>query len=303
MATQSLVSVIILNYHSTQDTVDCLTSLGKQHIVVINISNKHEKSNEGEKLRARFPYIDVVESKNLGFSGGNNVGARYALEHHNPKYLLFLNNDTRVSDNAIQELIQVSEKNLDCLAVYSPKIYFEVGCEYHHEAYKESERGHVLWYAGGLEDKKDVYGWHRGVDELDLGQFDQQESTQFATGCCMFMTTDTFKKVGRWDEKYFLYFEDMDYSRRVLKRDGKVIYVPSAKVWHKNAGSSGGSGSGVHQYYQTRNRIYYGMKFGSLKTKIALVKHSLHANKSSDQQIKRASIDGLIGRMGMCASK
>jgi len=292
------VSIIILNYHGIQDTRACLRSLGKQSTVVVNISDTGEKSTEGEELHKEFPYIDCLESGNVGFSGANNLGADYALTHHNTQYLLFLNNDTRVHASMLEHLIHASQENHDKLAVYSPKIYFETGYEYHHNAYTERERGKVLWYAGGFEDVKDVYGWHRGVDEVDMGQFDEQISIQFATGCALFMTKETYKKVGHWDKKYFLYFEDMDYSRRVRKKGGKVIYVPSAVMWHKNARSGGGSGSNLQQYYQTRNRLYYGFKYGSLNTKTFLVKHMFHEYKKTDQNTRKAFLDAVFGKMG-----
>lgn len=298
MEQQAIVSIIILNYHGIQDTLECLKSIDKHKVVVVNIVDKDEKNDEGEQIRAKYPSVDVIESLNKGFSAGNNVGARFALKNHNAQYLVFLNNDTRVDKNAIDALVSASKQDANALAVYSPKIYFESGYEYHEDSYKKEERGRILWYAGGLEDKKDVYGWHRGVDEVDLGQFDQLGQTQFATGCCMLISTESYKKVGAWDEKYFLYFEDMDYSRRVLRKKGKVVYIPQAVVWHKNASSSGGSGSDVQQYYQTRNRMYYGLKYGTLSTKIALVKQAFHTNNKTAHIVRNACLDGCMGRMG-----
>lgn len=298
MEQQAIVSIIILNYHGIQDTLECLKSIDKHKVVVVNMGDKDEKNNEGEQIRAKYPSVDVIESLNKGFSAGNNVGARFALKNHNAQYLVFLNNDTRVDKNAIDALVSANKLDANALAVYSPKIYFESGYEYHRDSYTKEERGRILWYAGGLEDKKDVYGWHKGVDEVDLGQFDQLEQTHFATGCCMLISTESYKKVGAWDEKYFLYFEDMDYSRRVLRKKGKVVYVPQAVVWHKNASSSGGSGSDVQLYYQTRNRMYYGFKYGTMSTKIALVKQAFHANNKTAHIIRRAYLDGCIGRMG-----
>ena len=69
-------------------------------------------------------------------------------------------------------------------------------------------------------------------------------------------------------------------------------------MWHKNAGSSGGSGSDLHRYYQTRNRLYYGFTYGSLSTKISLVKYIFHEYKKSDQNIKKAFFDAIFGKMG-----
>jgi len=299
------VSVIILNYRGLEDTIACVQSLLASEdavnlkIVVMNADNDSaERSKSTKALHNQFPKIDILERENIGFSGGNNEGAVFALQHHNPDYLLFLNNDTLVDPLAIRELVTFAQGHHDELAAYAPKMYFESGYEFHKNAYTSVERGKVFWYAGGLVDRKNVYAWHRGVDEVDLGQFDRAQETGFVTGCCMLVSRQTYQKIGGWNTKYFLYLEDLDYSERLRRRKGKLWYVPQAKIWHKNAGSTGGSGSQQHVYYQTRNRLYFGLKYAGLRTKIALVKETLLRLKKSTHIEKIGLIDALFGKMG-----
>lgn len=299
------VSVIILNYHGLENTIACVKSLqvaqnsADLKIVVVNVDDDSvERSKSTKVLHDQFPKIDVLERKNLGFSGGNNEGAIYALHHYNPDYLLFLNNDTRVDPSAIRELVSFAQHHNGELAAYAPKIYFESGYEFHKHAYESSEHGNVFWYAGGLVDRKNVYAWHRGVDEVDLGQFDRVQETGFVTGCCMLVSRRTYRKVGGWNTKYFLYLEDLDYSERIRRRKGKLWYVPQAKIWHKNAGSTGGSGSQQHMYYQTRNRLYFGLKYAGMRTKVALVKEVFTKLKHGTHSEKIGLIDALFCKMG-----
>jgi GT2 family glycosyltransferase len=77
--------------------------------------------------------------------------------------------------------------------------------------------------------------------------------------------------VGKWDESYFLYYEDADFCERALKKGVSLLYDPSIHLWHKNAQSTGGSGSSLHQKYQTKNRLIFGLKYAPFRTKIHLL--------------------------------
>ena len=299
------VSVIIVNYHGLEDTIACVQSLQTSRntenlkIIVVNADDDSaERSKSTQVLQDQFPKIEILERKNLGFSGGNNEGAAYTLQNHNPEYLLFLNNDTRVDPSAIHELVSFAHNHNGELAAYAPKIYFESGYEFHKNAYNSSEHGKVFWNAGGLVDRKNMYAWHRGVDEVDFGQFDRAQETGFVTGCCMLVSRQTYQKIGGWNTKYFLYLEDLDYSERLRGRKGKLWYVPQAKIWHKNAGSSGGSGSQQQVYYQTRNRLYFGLKYAGMRTKVALVKEVFTKLKHGTHYEKMGLIDTLFYKMG-----
>ncbi|MDE2590022.1 MAG: glycosyltransferase family 2 protein, partial [Patescibacteria group bacterium] len=159
------------------------------------------------------------------------------------------------------------------IGVVVPKIYFAKGHEYHKNRYEKKDLGKVLWYAGGTVDFANVYTLHRGLDEVDHGQYDKAEEVGFATGCCLLTKREVLEKVGLFDDKFFLYYEDGDLGERIKRAGYKIMYVPTAHLWHINAGSSG-SGSSLHDYYLTRNRMLFGMQYAPIRAKVALIRES-----------------------------
>lgn len=295
---QSRCGIVILSYtdQAAGDTVACLDSLvgALKHsafeVVVVAIQA------DGTRFTNHPLHPTVLTSEqNLGFTGGNNWGAREAIRLGCER-IVFLNNDTTVDAHFLTPLLKRLSRTTVGLVV--PKIYFTPGREFHHDAYSNEERGRVLWYAGGIIDWQNVYATHRGVDEVDHGQFDVAEKTDFATGCCVAMTCETFEKTGGFDERYFLYMEDLDLSLRVLKMGMSIWYEPESVVWHSNAGSTGGAGSQTHVYYQTRNRWLFGMRFAPVRTQAALLREALKKLIGGLAVEKQALRDAFGGRYG-----
>ncbi len=268
----SKIAIILLNYNSTRYTRNCIKSLrshrAKEDDYAIVV---WDNASSEIPTKKDLPDCDLVLSKkNEGFTGGYNKAVAHTLWHHRPDYLVVLNNDTRVPKGMIRTLVDTCVKNNNnCITV--PLIYFEHGHEFHKASYTKEERGKVIWYAGGGMDWPNILPFHRGVDEVDRGQFTRSEETGFVTGCCVCLTPKTWKRIGGFDEKYFLYFEDVDLSIRAKRKNIKLIFEPSAKLFHINAGSTHGSGSLFHEYYQTRNRLRFGLQYGKFRTKLALL--------------------------------
>ncbi len=170
-------------------------------------------------------------------------------------------------------MIDYLERNTQ-VGLVSPKIYFATGYETHKAKYKESELGQVIWYAGGKLDWQNIIASHTGVDEVDQGQYDQPKQTGFATGCCLVAPADIWREVGLLDDRYYLYYEDSDYSQQVKQAGYEVHYLPDAVIWHLNAGSSV-SGGQLHDYFISRNRLIFGMKWADLRAKSALLRESI----------------------------
>jgi len=263
-------------------------------IIVDNASQKPLKLSKS--LQASN--IEVIRSEsNLGFSGGNNLGITYAAEHYNPDYICLLNNDTTVEPNFLEYLHDcIKDKNPG--GMVSPKIYFAKGFEYHQEAYPKNELGNIIWYGGGSIDWPNLIAFHRGVDEIDRGQLDIEGSTDFCTGCCILISREVLETVGMLDDNLFLYYEDVDLSLRAKREGFQVLYCPDAVIWHHNAGSSGGVGSPLHTYYQTRNRVFMGLKYGSPRIKITGISYALRTLFNGDPIERKAAVHALIGKMG-----
>ncbi|MCL5090879.1 MAG: glycosyltransferase family 2 protein [Patescibacteria group bacterium] len=276
------VFLLILNWNGGEMTVNCLNSLQyvktdnfDLQVVVVDNASTDESINqikvESEKLKVKTKILQNKE--NLGYAEGNNVGIRYALEN-GADFVCLLNNDTRVDPSFINELVKTAGSD-EKIGIVGGKIYFEKGYEFHKDRYSEKELGKVIWYAGGKIDWQNVYASHLGVDEVDNGQFDQVIETDFVNGCLMLVKREVFVKAGLIDNNYFLYLEDTDFSMKAKRKGFKLYYTPLSKIWHLNGGSSG-AGSKLQDYFITRNRLLFGMKWAPLRSKIALIKESFN---------------------------
>lgn len=294
------VVIIVVHYNAEKDTLECLDSL--RDISHVGFSFKvlvvDNASKQPLQLPKRFPdEFEVIRSEaNLGFTGGNNLGIWYAKEHIQPEYICLLNNDTTVEPTFLEKLYTYLQDHVE-VGMVSPKIYFSKNREFHN-SYSSQEKGQVLWFAGGVVDWANLDAFHVGVDEIDRGQFDQISDTDFNTGCCVLMPSSVLERVGTLDKKYFLYLEDVDLSLRVAKAGYQLKYVPSSVIWHKNAGSTGGSGSEVHQYYQSRNRLLFSLKHGSIRVRLRALKQAVQFLIVGSKFQQRAVVDLVLQRFG-----
>ena len=180
----------------------------------------------------------------------------------------------------------------------APRFIFAPGFEFHKDRYKKEERGKVIWFAGGMIDWKNIHGHHRGVDEVDHGQYDRIWEADFITGCCLAARRQVFEKIGLLDRRYFLYYEDLDFCQRAKRAGFKILYIPAAFLWHQNAGSAEGSGSNLQDYYISRNRLLFGLRYAPLRTKLALARESLVNLFSGRPWQKRGILDFYLGKFG-----
>jgi GT2 family glycosyltransferase len=289
------IAIVILNYNGLKNTLDCLDSLGrleKERSTVEIIVVDNNSTDGSVKTLSKLKNIHFIAcGKNLGFAAGNNIGIKKALQRQ-ADYVLILNNDTIVEKKLLINLLQVAKVG----DIISPKIYFAPGFEFHKKRYKKSDLGKVIWYAGAKIDWQNMIGRHFGVDEVDVGQFHARQEIDLATGACMFVKRKVFEKIGFFDEKYFLYLEDMDFCVRAQKVGLKIIFEPKAIIWHKNAGSAGGSGSTLQDYFISRNRLLFAFKYAKLKTKFAVFRQIAKDIKNSAK--RKALFDFLTFNFG-----
>ncbi|OGH10406.1 MAG: hypothetical protein A2857_05285 [Candidatus Levybacteria bacterium RIFCSPHIGHO2_01_FULL_36_15] len=296
------IAIVILDFNGEKDTLDCLGSIenlkkedNELFVVVVDNASK-EKFSIGSFQFTKGKLKIIRSEISLGFSGGNNIGIKHALKE-GATHIVILNNDTTVSKNFIDELLKTIDSS-DNIGIVSPKIYFSKGFEYHKSRYKKEDLGKVIWYAGGIMDWSNLIGHHKGVDEVDHDQFEKIEETEFASGCCMMIKRDVLEKVGLFNEKYFLYYEDNDLCQRVKKIGYKIVFAPKSVIWHKNAGSSGGSGSSLQDYYITRNRLVFGFKYAPTRTKFSLIKESVNFFLNGRKWQKKGVMDFYLRRFG-----
>lgn len=295
------VSTVILNWNGYKDTLQCLASIEKMEIPsdidheVIIVDNNSTDESISKFSRSKFDFTLLQSKTNRGFAGGNNIGIKHALRNKSD-YIFVLNNDTEVDKLLLTHLVAVAKSHPKA-GLISPKIYFAKGFEFHKDSYRKNDLGNVIWYAGGVIDWNNIYGSNFGVDEIDKGQYDKIKSTDFATGAAMFINAKALRKVGLFDERYFLYMEDADLSQRMKKKKWDVIYSPKPVLWHKVSQSSG-IGSDLNDYFITRNRLLFGMRYASLRTKIALSRESIKMLINGRKWQKVGVMDYYIGNFG-----
>jgi hypothetical protein len=306
-------SIVILTWNGLEDTKAVLKDVAKletrgfkaEAIVVDNGS----KDNTQEELKdfnlPNMGYKFIKNSENLGFAGGNNVGIKDAIKR-GADFVVLLNNDVILKKDLLVKLVEIARKNKK-IGLLAPKMYFAKGYEFHKkilgpdgpkDRYKKEDLGKVIWYAGGIIDWDNIYTLHKGVDEVDKGQYDKQEETDVVNGACALIRKELMEDIGYLDEKYFLYWEDADLSVRAKRAGWKVVYTPATCLWHKVSVATGGSGSASNDYFLTRNRLYFGMKYASLRTKLALIKDSVRLAFKGRKWQRKAVIDFYLGRFG-----
>jgi hypothetical protein len=266
----------------------------------IVVDNGSKDGTEEAIKNYRLPNMDykfIQSGANRGFAGGNNVGIEDALKR-GFDYIVLLNNDLILKKDLITKLVDYMEENPD-VGVASPKMYFAKGYEFHKDRYKENEKGRVLWYAGGIIDRDNVYTSHRGVDEIDRGQYDEIEETDVANGAAVIIKSGVFENIGLLDASFFLYWEDADFSEKAKRAGYKIMYYPKTWMWHKVSASTGGSGSPTNDYFLIRNRFYYAMRYSSLRTRFAVLRDTIRQIFTGRTWQKWGAIDALLGRKGM----
>ncbi len=238
-----LVSIVTLNWNQTKVTCEFLESCRKLtytnfEILVCDMGSDEDPT---DYINAQgYPNTHVLRSpENLGFTGGNNWGMRQAKGD----FVFIVNNDTEVTPNLLTVLTEPFFKD-SSIGVTCPKIRY-----YHHPD--------VIQYAGF--NPINMYTGRTtsvGSMEVDKGQHETPGYTHGAHGCAMMVKKEVIDKVGMFPEKFFIYYEEWDWSSRILKAGYKIFYQPKGLIFHKESISMGKQ-SALKVYYHTRNRILY----------------------------------------------
>ncbi|MDX1938655.1 MAG: glycosyltransferase family 2 protein [Flavihumibacter sp.] len=240
---EPLVSIITLNYNQEKVTCEFLESTKKLHYTNYEILVCDMASDTDPApliLAGNYPKTTLLKAgKNLGFAGGNNWGMRQAKGD----FFFIVNNDTEVTPDLLHKLL-LPFYNEPNIGVTSPKIkYF-----FHPD---------IIQYAGF--NKMNPFTGRTstiGDKEEDKGQYDTPGVTWGAHGCAMMVKREVAEKVGMFPEKFFLYYEEWDWSARIKKAGYKLWYTADATIFHKES-MSVGKKNPMKVYYHTRNRILY----------------------------------------------
>jgi GT2 family glycosyltransferase len=235
-----VVSVVTINYKGPEHTITCLKALAEldwpaERLEVICVDND-SRDDSVAQIRAACPGITLIESTtNTGFTGGCNQGVAAA----SGEYIAFLNNDARPDPGWLRAAVQVLEED--------PSI----GCV----------ASKILSWDGEFIDFVDCgltwngQGFQVAFGQLDDGSRDDPRDLLFACGGAMVVRADLYRDTGGFDDRFFMFFEDVDFGWRLNLLGHRVRYVPTSVVYHRHHGSIGKTATWYHRYLCERNAL------------------------------------------------
>jgi len=241
------VSIIILHLNNIPCLVDCISSLNKISYPNFDIFVVHNgpKSNAlPDALAQQSQHIaEIIDTgDNIGFSGGNNVGIRRALEK-GADYVLLLNDDTEVSKDFLSLLVEIAEKRQD-VAMFGPRIFF-------------FDHPDKIWFDGAIFDPEQSRITFLRSGEKGEGLQKTVTESDFITGCAVMVKRNLLEEIGLLNDFYFMYWEDVDWGLRAIKAGTKNLVVHNALIWHKVTISMGGLQSPRTVYHKVRSHLVF----------------------------------------------
>jgi len=226
------VLIVVLSYNSKEDSLECLRSISRQRYADLGLLIIDNASTDGapEAIRAADSGAALISlSENRGWAGGNNLGVKIAIENKY-EYVLLLNNDTILNDDTVSHLMQRAVLLEPCLL--HPAIYYHDQAE---DAQLDPSIG-----------REDIDGSSNPSDLFEL---------DFAYGACLLIHTEIFRKIGLFDERFFLQLEETDFFLRAKKAGFRSFCFTGTRIYHKESRSFGGRRTPQKTYYITRNML------------------------------------------------
>jgi GT2 family glycosyltransferase len=230
------VTIIVLNYNGRKHLQECLPSLLQldypgDRLELMLVDNA---SSDGsvEFIQSHYPQVRVVRSpENVGFAAGNNLGAREATG----QYVIFLNNDMRVDRRFVKGLVAAIQSDPEAVCAGAKILNWDGS--------KFDFAGAAPHFAG--------YAYQVGFGKPFVeDSFSEVQPILFACGGAMMIDRQVFLEVGGFDEKYFIYFEDVDLGWRLWVLGYKVVFAPGAVAYHHHHGT-------MRSFSDYRKRVLY----------------------------------------------
>ena len=221
------VFLVTLSWNRKEDTLACLGSVlamdpPPSHLILVD-----NASTDGtpQAVAERFPQVQLlINSDNLGFAAGINVGLRAALDR-GAGYVLLINNDTLLAPDLLAALLAVAEEDPQ-VGIVAPKIYYD-------------DPPNRVWYAGIMRRRWLPGLAFPGYGRRDAPRYDRRRDVDYVTGCGLLVRAGVLRHVGLFDEiTFFMYHEDLGFSERVRRAGYRIVYAPQAHMWHKESAST-----------------------------------------------------------------
>lgn len=216
-------SIVTYNNMSTIDTtLKTLFEFTKDIDFKLFVVDNNSTDGTVEHIKENYPQVEVIDhKKNVGFGAGHNI----ALNLIDSKYHVIINPDIVFIENSIKKMVEYMDANED-IGILSPKVCYPNG----KEQILGKKNPHLKYIFASRfrgDEPSDLLREYAMLDR-DLSKPTEIEN---ATGCFMVFRTSVLKKIGGFDERYFMYFEDADITREA-KKISRVVYYPDAVVSH-----------------------------------------------------------------------
>lgn len=245
------VSGCIVSYNNADIISGCIESLLRETKGVnFKLYVVDNKSTDGTValIREKYPQVKVFEQEdNLGFGHGHN----YIMSYVNSAYHAVINPDIYVEGDVISGLVEMMEQSKD-VVMSTPKILNEDGTEQFLPKKDPSIRYVIMSKFKPLRHYREEYTRQHEEDGKPM-------NIDMCTGCFFVIRTDFFKKIGGFDKRFFMYFEDADLSRRARK-EGKIIFYPYVSATHKWSRANTKSIKGIIRFLTSF--LKYSLKWG-----------------------------------------
>lgn len=247
-----MLSIIIVNWNVRDLLRECLSSLdaGRDGLdVEVIVVDSASVDGSTEMVRVEFPWVRLIpRGENVGFPRGNNIG----LAEARGDYLLLLNPDTVVLDDALAMMVAYLTTHLDVGAV-GPLLLNPDGSI-------QSSRRRFPTLATGFFESTWLEGLAPGLLRryyaLDLPD-DATADVDWLTGACIMIPRAVYEQIGGLDEGYFMYSEELDWCRRIKEAGWRVVYHPMARIIHHVGKSSEQAVTARHIYFQRAKLRYF----------------------------------------------
>ena len=244
-----MINIIIPNYNGLEHLKTCYDSIKKQSFKEYAVILVDNNSSDGSVnfTKEIFPDSVVLElDKNYGFAKAVNEGINFSLGAADCKFILLLNNDMELDPDFIKTGIETLEKINDASMVAVKMLnYFDRS---------------IIDDCGDFIKGKGGSPAARGHGEKDVGQYDEEEYIFGACAGAAFYKKEIFQKIGIFDEDFFAYYEDIDFSFRAHLAGYKCFYQPKAVCYHKRGGTSSVATHGFQTEMCERNLVLMRIK-------------------------------------------
>lgn len=236
-----VLSVVVVNYNTKNLLRRCLKSIINHEIIVVDNGST---DNSVGMIRKEFPLVKIkVNKKNLGFAFAVNQGIKVAKRD----YILLLNSDIEVKRDALKTLLKFSQKH--------QKIGVVGGRLLNTDSTIQGSCFHQLTILNAI---REFWLGQKGAFEKYVPKTEEPIEVEAVVGACMLIPRKVIKEVGCFDERYFMYFEDLDYCRRVRKAGFKIYYLPKAKFIHFHGASGREISEQTRRWLVESSKIYHG---------------------------------------------